>query len=137
MIIESLGIKEPHEDAYTMKHGRANKIYPSVTCGPIDISRAKEKLAFAPSSLVSDCLVLIPIESSHSRDRHVLHAHCICQLRHFATLSTGMEGDVEGPETQRLARQSERLSRRQADTTKTGTWRELLLLIFLVFIGGR
>ena len=55
MNIESLGGHHPHEEAYTVKQGRANKIYPSVVCGPIDISRAIEKLGFTPSSLVSDC----------------------------------------------------------------------------------
>ncbi len=36
LIIESLDVKET---VYTeKKSGRANKIYPSVVCGPIDIS---------------------------------------------------------------------------------------------------
>jgi len=55
IIIESLGGHHPHEESYTVKQGKANKIYPSVICGPIDISRAKEKLGFSPTSLVSDC----------------------------------------------------------------------------------
>jgi hypothetical protein len=49
-----------------------------------------------------------------------------------------MEGDVESPETQGLARQIERLSQRQAHTTQTSTRREFLLIfLVLILFGGR
>ena len=101
MILESLGVLHPPEEAYVLKDGKANKIYPSVICGPIDIRRAQEKLGFTPLSLVSDCLALTnpKIVPSHSRNRRLLHAYSLClQWGHFTAILARMEGDAESPE---------------------------------------